>query len=114
MRRAALAFALLIVSAPALAADIAVKDAAVHVGQLATVVGVVDNVHRSRGNMIFIDMGGAYPNNVFSAVVLAKDAGKFPNLLPLKGKKVGISGKIEIYRNKPEIVMQNADQLKMR
>jgi hypothetical protein len=114
MRRTALAFFLLLVAAPAFAADIAAKDAAAHIGQLATVVGVVDNVHQSRSNMIFIDIGGAYPNNAFSAVVLAKDVGKFPNLLPLKGKRVGISGKIEIYRNKPEIVLQRADQLKMR
>jgi hypothetical protein len=114
MRRAALVLALLLSAAPASAADIAAKDAAAHVGQLATVVGVVDNVHKSRSNITFIDIGGSYPNNAFSAVVLAKDAGKFPNLLPLKGKKVGISGKIEIYRNKPEIVLQAADQLKMR
>jgi hypothetical protein len=114
MRRAALALALSLAVAPAFAADIAVKDAAAHVGQMATVVGLVDNVHQSRSNMIFIDMGGTYPNNAFSAVVFAKDAGKFPNLMPLKGKKVGITGKIEMYRSKPEIVLHTADQVKMR
>jgi hypothetical protein len=114
MRLAVLALVFSLGTAPAVAADIAVKDAAAHVGQMATVVGMVDNVHRSRSNMIFVDMGGSYPNNAFSAVVLAKDAGKFPNLMPLKGRKVGISGKIEIYRNKPEIVLHTADQVKMR
>jgi exonuclease VII large subunit len=114
MRTTAFVFSLALLVTPALAADIAVKDVAAHVGQTATVVGMVDNVHQSHSNMIFIDMGGAYPNNAFSAVVFAKDAGKFPNLMPLKGKKVGITGKIELYNNKPEIVLHTADQVKMR
>jgi hypothetical protein len=114
MHRAALAIVLSLTVAPAFAADIGVKDAAAHAGQMATVIGLVDNVHQTRSNMIFIDMGGTYPNNAFSAVIFAKDAGKFPNLMPLKGKKVGISGKIEMYRDKPEIVLHTADQVKMR
>jgi hypothetical protein len=114
MRHVVLALVLSLAVTPALAADIAVKDAAAHVGQTATVVGSVDNVHQSRSKMIFLDMGGSYPNNAFSAVVFAADAGKFPNLMPLKGKKVGITGKIELFHNKPEIVLHTADQVKMR
>lgn len=114
MRATAFALLFVVTATPAFAADIAVKDVASHVGQTATVVGMVDNVHQSHSNMIFVDMGGAYPNNAFSAVVFAKDAGKFPNLMPLKGKKVGITGKIEMYNNKPEIVLHTADQVKMR
>ena len=67
---------------PALAGTIAPNEAARHVGQSVTVEGVVSEVHHAAsGREIFIDMGGRYPENVFTAVIFADDISKFPNVI---------------------------------
>jgi DNA/RNA endonuclease YhcR with UshA esterase domain len=113
MRLAAFVLVLALAGGPAAyAANIDVKDAAAHVGQTATVVGVLSNMHQARNSMIFIDMGGVYPANTFSAVVFATDADKFGMLQALIGKRVGITGQIKMYHDKPEIVLTAPDQIK--
>jgi DNA/RNA endonuclease YhcR with UshA esterase domain len=83
------------------------------VGENATVEGVVDEVHVARGSgATFLDMGGAYPSNTFTAVIWSEDAGKFPGITALEGQKVTISGPLQLYRGKEEIILRSADQLK--
>ena len=103
------------VASPALAATIAPKDAPAHVGQTVTVEGVVSEVFTSRrSNTTFLDMGGRYPDNVFTAVIFSSDAGKFPNVHALEGKTVDVTGPVRLYRGKPEIILHAADQIRSR
>lgn len=102
-------------AAPALAQTqpIAPADAKSHVGQTVTVEGA-GSVYAARSGMMFIDMGGRYPDNAFVAVVFAGDAGKFPNLKSLDGKTVDVTGPVSLYRGKPEIILKTADQVKAK
>jgi len=113
---AALAMALGLVAAPALAQTqtIAPAEAGAHVGQTVTVEGPVGNVYTARSGMVFIDVGGRYPDNAFAAVIFASDAGKFPDVSALGGKTIDITGAISLYRGKPEIVLKSADQVKAK
>jgi len=55
---------------------------------------------------MFIDLGGNYPDNDFTAVIFAGDAAKFPNASALDGKTVAISGRCSSTRparDHPEI-----------
>lgn len=109
----ALGFAL--TAAPALAQTIQPADARAHVGQTVTVEGTVSEVHTAAsGRATYIDMGGRYPNNAFTAVIFAKDASKFPNVDSLNGKTVDITGPIRLYKGKPEIILNDAGQLKAK
>jgi hypothetical protein len=114
MRVSFLALTLLaLAAAPAAAADIPAAQAASHAGETATVVGVLTNVHTNANKNIFLDIGGAYPDNVFSGVIFGKGMHNPPDFTPLIGKTVGITGQIKIYYGKPEIVINSADQVKV-
>ncbi len=104
--------AALLAAAPALADTIAPAEAAAHVGQTVTVKGTVENVHSTGSGVTFLDMGGQYPNNAFTGVILSDDAGKFPKVGGLAGKAVEITGPVELYKGKLEIVLKDAGQLK--
>ena len=97
---------------PARAETIAPSDAKTHVGQTVTIHASVDEVKTGRGGATFLDMGGAFPDNAFAAVIFASDLAKFPSAKTLKGKTVAISGPVELYQGKPEIILKTADQLK--
>jgi DNA/RNA endonuclease YhcR with UshA esterase domain len=99
----------------ALAQPIAPAEAQAHAGQSVTVEGTASEVHASpSGRVTFINIGGSYPDNPFTAVILAKDAGKFPNLNALEGKTVDVSGPVLLYKGKPEIIVTDAAQLKAK
>jgi hypothetical protein len=112
MRTLILALAFVVVAIPARAETIVPSDAKAHVGQTVTIHAAVDEVKTGRGGATFLDMGGAFPDNAFAAVIFAGDLAKFPTAKTLKGKTVAISGPVELYQGKPEIILKTADQLK--
>jgi hypothetical protein len=66
----------------------------------------------SRGN-IFLNIDGIYPDNPFTAVIFKSDADKFPNIKSLEGKTIIVTGQIKLYRNKPEIILNSPNQIKL-
>lgn len=112
----ALAAAAPVLTVPELAQaqTIAPADAKAHVGQTVTVEGAVGNVYAARSGMIFVDIGGRYPDNAFAAVIFADDTSKFPDIKSLDGKTVDITGPVSLYRGKAEIVLKSTDQVKAK
>ena len=86
-------------------------DAAKHVGETATVTGRVDSFHQSGKGNIFLNMGGAYPNQAFTAFIPAGSAAQFPNAQQYDGKTVAVTGKIQLYKGKPEIIVNSPSQI---
>jgi hypothetical protein len=111
--RNCLAAGLLLVATPAFAAIVYAADAGKYVGQTVTVEGVA-NVHITASGMTFFNIGGSYPNNPFSAVILAGDAGKFGNVSSDSGRTVDVTGTIILYQGKPEIVLTAPSQLRVK
>ncbi|MBN9534940.1 MAG: hypothetical protein J0I26_06855 [Alphaproteobacteria bacterium] len=101
-----------LVSVAAIARAPSSVDVRGQVGQFATAEGVVDEVYDSR-KATFIDLGGRYPNNVFTAVIWSEDADKFPAVDALRGKKVVITGLLTLYNGRKEIILRDAGQLKV-
>lgn len=100
-------------ASPAAAQTVAPGDAASHVGEMVTIKGTVDAVYTARrSGVTFIDMGGRYPNNAFAGVIFPEDAGTFPAIGSLRGRMVSITGRVRLYRSKPEIILREAGQLK--
>jgi DNA/RNA endonuclease YhcR with UshA esterase domain len=99
----------------ALAGAVQPKDAAAYAGQTATVEGTVSDVHTAKGSgMTFLDLGGRYPENPFTAVIFRDHASQFPNVGSLAGKTVDVTGTVTIYKGKPQIILQYPGQLKVR
>jgi len=88
------------------------SDAPQHIGQNATVQGVVVAVFKSKKGNTFINFGDVYPNQTFTGWIpagtpLASD----PSIRSLQGKSVKITGLIELYRGKAEIRILSKSQI---
>ena len=101
---------------PAAAASISPEDAAGHVGESATVCGIVSSAHyaaRSRSQPTFLNLGKAYPSQIFTAVIFGEDCAKFGEPeKTLQGKRICVTGAIPLYRGSAEVILYEPDQLK--
>jgi len=88
------------------------SDAAQYVGKNVEVRGLVIAVYTSQKGNTFLNFGGKYPNQTFT--------GYFPASSPLaaeqwlrtlQGKEIGISGTVELYKEKPEIKVLSRSQI---
>jgi DNA/RNA endonuclease YhcR with UshA esterase domain len=102
-------------AAPALAETIPAAEAKNHIDKDVTVEGVVSEVHHAAsGRAIFIEIGGRYPSNQFSAVIFKDNFNKFSTADSLAGKTVDVTGQIKDYRGRPEIILEDPAQLKVK
>jgi DNA/RNA endonuclease YhcR with UshA esterase domain len=83
-----------------------------HIGANALVTGTIADVYKKSGPYR-LNFEQPYPNQVFTAVIFARNTNDFPEIDKLKGKKVQVSGKIADYRGHPEIVLNSTNQLKL-
>jgi DNA/RNA endonuclease YhcR with UshA esterase domain len=115
MRVLILTLCLALVPLSALAQTITPAESRSHVDEHITVEGVVTEVHHAAsGRATFINMGGRYPNHLFNAVIFADAAPKFPNVDTLQGKTIDITGTIKLYNKTPEIILNDAEQIKVK
>jgi DNA/RNA endonuclease YhcR with UshA esterase domain len=91
---------------------IADAEALKHVGQNVTVEGTITKVFKSRNGNTFLNFGGNYPDVTF-VVWIPQDAPEATDsgLSNLQGKKVKITGTIQLYRDKPEIKVTAKEQI---
>jgi len=86
-----------------------------HVGETATVCGVVASAKYeadAKSQPTLLDLGKAYPNAVFAAVLDGNNRPKFGTPeTSLRGKRICVTGKISDYHGKPEIVLTDPSQL---
>ena len=118
MRKAMLLCAiLLLVPAIGRAQAISAQEAARHIGQTATVCGVVASARyasRSRSQPTFLNLGEPYPHQVFTVVIWGDDRSKFGRPeITYAGKRVCSTGEIRRYRGKPEMILSDPGQLRL-
>src|SRR5580658_8049020 len=114
-RTAWIALLTVLVAAPARAAVIPASAASSHVGHSVTVEGLVSEVHTARsGKETFIDMGGMYPNQTFTGVIFERSAAAVGDVRGLTGKTVDITGTIQMYEGKPELIITSRDQIRAK
>jgi DNA/RNA endonuclease YhcR with UshA esterase domain len=110
MKALVLVAALVAASAPAFALTVSTADASRYVGQPVTVEGTA-SVYASAGGTIFVDLGGSGRESPFTGVIFKDYASKFPNVTSYSGKTVDITGLVQLYQGKPEIVLRSLGQL---
>jgi hypothetical protein len=100
---------------PACAGNLTAAEAKNHVGENATVCGVIVTVHfasGSKGTPTFINLEKPYPNHIFTILIWGADLPNFrENPTRWDGKKACISGKIALYSGVPEIIAKTQDQI---
>jgi DNA/RNA endonuclease YhcR with UshA esterase domain len=105
-------FLLLMGLLPVMAQTISAADAKNHIGEQATVCGVVASEKTavsSRGEPTFINLDAAYPNQVFTILVWGDDRQNVGQL-PRTGSHICATGLIKDYRGVPEIVVRSSGQ----
>jgi hypothetical protein len=97
---------------------IGAADAAQHVGEEAVVCGSVAGAKyaaRTRGQPTFLDFEKPYPGEVFRVVIWGSDRAKFkqPPERTYAQQSVCVSGRIQLYRGAPEIIVRDPAQLSL-
>lgn len=111
-----LAFTLLLSFAAGAQKEIKAEEVGQHVGDSVIVTGKVAGGRyfaHSEGAPTLLNIGAPYPNQLFTVVIRGtarKELGGIPEK-DLLDKNVRVSGRVELYREKPQIVVYSASQL---
>lgn len=89
------------------------REASSHIGSTVTVEGVVSQVSITNSGTTFINYGGRYPDHIFYGVIFRSNAGQFSGVQSLEGQTVAISGTIELYEGKPQIIVSSPMQIEV-
>ena len=89
---------------------IGAAEAAKHYDEDVIVTGKVAQVS-IRPSLVFLNLDQPYPNSPLAAVIFTKSTNQFGDLSKLKNQDVEIKGQIKKYNDKPEIVLDNTNQL---
>lgn len=93
-------------------------DAKDHVGETATVCGTVASTRHlaaSRGSPTFLNLDKPYPNHEFTVVIWGANRANFGEPeKDFKDKEICVTGTIETYRGKPQIVAKAAKDIVLK
>jgi len=95
-----------------------IQSIMLHEGEYGSVVGNVVSTHIAKsGKVRFLNFGPDY-RKAFTVVIFTSDLDRFisKNGEPTKyylNKKVKVDGRIKIYQNKPEIIINDPSQIKI-
>jgi|ERR1041385_2456601 hypothetical protein len=99
----------------AVAAELNPEDASKHIGETATVCGVVASARflsATRSKPTLLNLGKPYPDKVFTATIFGDDRVKFGTPeKTLLNKRICVSGAIKEFRGVPEIILSDPHQL---
>ncbi len=89
-----------------------VKDAMNNVGKEVTICARVYSI-RATTAITQVSVGEAYPNNPLTIIVFAKNYANFtiPPEEMLKDKNICVKGKIELYKGKPQIIVEKPGEI---
>ena len=79
------------------------------------VEGKVANTIEYSNSALFINFCKPYPNNCFTSIIWNSNWGKFPeNAAEIySNQTVRVEGRIELYRGKPQIVLDDSSQIEI-
>ena len=93
-------------------AKISAAEASKYYNETMVVMGKVVQIS-IRPNIVFLNFNQPYPNSPLVAVIFPDNLGKFGDLKRFKDQSVEVSGTITEYHDKPEIVLESPDQIKV-
>ena len=112
-----LSLSLLLCAACALAGtppEYSALEAVKHIGEKARVTGTVQRVSQTQAGSIFLDLGAKYPDNPFTVFIPRSSADKFLDYKKYDGLTITVSGEIQEYNKKAEIVVTDPSQITRR
>src|ERR1041384_2274141 len=105
--------ALLLSVIVAVAEPIPDADAAKHVGETVELRGTVADVHVFESGQVVLNLGAKFPKQNASVVIPAKAASAFREVEELNGAEILAKGKIELFKDRPEIKITDPSSLQI-
>jgi hypothetical protein len=87
-------------------------EATKHYDETCVVTGKVVQI-TIREKLVYVNLDKPFPDSPFTAVIFARATNEFGDLKALQGKAVELQGKIEEYKEKPQMVLNSTNQLKV-
>jgi DNA/RNA endonuclease YhcR with UshA esterase domain len=85
-----------------------------HLGETVSVEGTVVAVFISAKGNTFLNFGAAYPNQTFTGwIPPSSELSGSPLLDTLQGKRVKLTGTVELFKGKPEIRLMHERQIEI-
>lgn len=85
-----------------------------YIGEHTCIEGKIDHIYISSKGNIFLDFCPDYRNCPFSAVIFKSYSYKFPDIKKYENKVVQIEGLVKTYKGRPEIVINDPNQIKIK
>lgn len=79
-------------------------------GKTVTVKGFVADVYQS-DKVAYLNFVEKYPNNPFTAVIFASKFEDFPDIFKYKNKDIEVTGRVSMFKGKPQIICNNPKQI---
>ena len=88
------------------------NEVAKHVGELATVEFLVDHTHECHKGLVYLNESKDY-KTCFAAVIAKENRKAFPSDADKEytGKRVRVTGKIEVYGGTPKIILESPEKI---
>ena len=95
--------------------NIKLEDVSRHIGDSVTVCGIVKEMRyfeKSKNKPTFLNIGARYPYQPLTVVIWENVRTLFTGKVEdLQGKFICITGRIILYKEKPEIIIDRPDQI---
>jgi DNA/RNA endonuclease YhcR with UshA esterase domain len=83
-----------------------------HYEETITVTGKLAQV-TIREKLVYVNLDKKHPDTPLTCVMFARATNRFGDLKQLEGKRVEVRGRIEEYKEKPQIILNSRNQLKV-
>lgn len=98
---------------------IAIDSVSTHIGDSATVCSKVFStrfVATAENTPTFLNLGAGYPNQKLTLVIWADVRKRFVNAPEeyLQDKSICVTGKLELYKGRPQMVIKDPSQIKLQ
>lgn len=92
--------------------EITTKEVNDYINKNVTVTGYVAQVVM-RPKVNYLNFDNKYPDNTFTAVIFPSDMHKFEDLMKYENKNVKVTGRLSLYKDKPQIIINSISQIKI-
>ncbi len=83
-----------------------------HIGDSLKINGNISDVYKS-DKVAYLNFENKFPKSIFSCVIFSSSFEEFGDLSSYKGRDVIVTGRITIYKDKPQIILKFKDQIKI-
>ena len=93
-------------------AVISAVEAGEYIGKVVTVRGFVADVYKTE-RVAYLNFVEKFPKNPFSGVIFANKFDVIGDLNIYEGKNVSLTGRVTVYKEKPQIILDSKEQIKI-